>query len=89
MKSLGVGVGVVFLCQAPELRRYIGKLLSSWIYSPLEIDMAVPGLLILYILAGVRTDFDACSVEPGLTLGWGWGGRLGGVPQAFPLSGLP
>lgn len=45
VKSLGVGVGGDFLCQAPELRRHLKSSFPSWIYSSLEIDMAVPALL--------------------------------------------
>lgn len=84
MKSLGVGVGGVFLCRAPEPNRHLkSSFPRGFIYSPLEIDVAVP-VLSLTILARVGIDSDTCSGELGFRLVWGMEAR--GVPQVFSLS---
>lgn len=85
MKSLGVGVGGVFLCQAPELSRHLKssfprEFISLWRYTWLFQSLSFPNHFL-------PESGQICHLlwEPGLKLALGV--RVGGAPQAFSLSG--
>lgn len=66
------------------------ELLPSWICSPLEIDMAVPGLLVPYILTGGSQDRFQCLLSRSRAdIGVGLGGQTGRCPSGFSFVWTP